>query len=266
MQNISIRELLEAGCHFGHQTRFWHPKMAQYIYGARNKIHIINLEKTAQKLQEALNFLQRVSANNGKILFVGTKRSSREVVEEEAQNANCFYVNQRWLGGTLTNFKTLKSSIKKFKQMNESVENNETDTMTKKEQLLFERERTKLSLNFNGIHEMNGYPDVMVVVDVGHHKIAIAEAKKLGIPIIGVVDTNCSPEGIDYVIPSNDDSTMAIACILKYMAGAIAFGRENATQELLATIRQDDAQAEQDGQSDVDAPAETETLNNSTTN
>ncbi len=253
MQNISIRELLEAGCHFGHQTRFWHPKMAKYIYGARNKIHIINLEKTAQELQQALNFLQRVSANNGKILFVGTKRSSREIIEQEAQRANCFYVNQRWLGGTLTNFKTLKSSIKKFKNMNEAIENNEIDSMTKKEQLLFDRERTKLSLNFNGIHDMNGYPDVMVVVDVGHHKIAIAEAKKIGIPIIGIVDTNCSPEGIDYVIPSNDDSSMAIACILKYMADAVLFGRENATQELLATIRQEDGAEEHHNDSNDDS-------------
>jgi small subunit ribosomal protein S2 len=245
--HISIRELLEAGCHFGHQTRFWNPKMAPFIYGARNKIHIINLEETAKKLAEALNFIQRLASNNSKILFVGTKRSSRETVAIEAQRANCYYVNQRWLGGTLTNFKTVKSSIKKFKSMNAASENNELDTMTKKEALLFERERTKLQLNFDGIKDMNGLPDAMFVVDVGHHDIAIAEAKKLGIPVIGIVDTNYSPEGIDYVIPANDDSSMAVACILKYVADAVLKGRENATQELLTTIREsNDNTSEQD--------------------
>ncbi|MFM2344517.1 MAG: hypothetical protein RLZZ210_1128 [Pseudomonadota bacterium] len=248
--HISIRELLEAGCHFGHQTRFWNPKMAPFIYGARNKIHIINLEKTAQRLAEALSFIQRLSANNSKILFVGTKRSSREIVSAEAQRSGCYYVNQRWLGGTLTNFKTVKSSIKKFKSMNAATESNEINVMTKKEALLFERERTKLELNFDGIKDMNGLPDAMFVVDVGHHKIAIAEAKKLGIPVIGIVDTNYSPEGIDYVIPSNDDSSMAVACILKYVADAVLKGRENATQELLATIRDDEGQ--DDSSNDVE--------------
>ncbi len=242
--HISIRELLEAGCHFGHQTRFWNPKMAPFIYGARNKIHIINLEETAKKLAEALAFIQRLAAKNSKILFVGTKRSSREIVAEEAQRAGCYYVNQRWLGGTLTNFKTLKSSIKKFKSMNSASENNELSAMTKKEALLFERERTKLELNFDGIKEMNGLPDAMFIVDVGHHKITIAEAKKLNIPIIGIVDTNYSPEGIDYVIPSNDDSSMAVSCILKYVADAVLRGRENATQELLQAIRENDSNDE----------------------
>jgi len=246
---ISIRELLEAGCHFGHQTRFWNPKMAPFIYGSRNKIHIINLEETAKKLAEALNFIERLSASNSKILFIGTKRSSREIVAEEAQRANCPYVNQRWLGGTLTNFKTVKASIKKFKSMNESAENNETDLMTKKEALLFERERTKLQLNFNGIKDMNVAPDALFVVDVGHHKICIAEAQKLGIPVIGIVDTNYSPEGINYVIPANDDSSMAVACILKYVADAVLRGKEKSSQELLVAVRgydKNEQQSEQD--------------------
>ncbi len=253
---ISIRELLEAGCHFGHQTRFWNPKMAPYIYGARNKIHIINLEETAKKLAEALTFLERLSASNSKILFVGTKRSSREIIAEEALRANCPYINQRWLGGTLTNFKTIKASIKKLKSMNEAIENNVLDTKTKKEGLLFEKERHKLQLSFDGIKDMNGLPDAIVIVDIGHHNIAALEAKKLGIPVIALVDTNNSPEGIDYVIPANDDSSMAVARILKYMADAVLNGKERASQELLSAIREADIKNDE-----YDSEASSQSLN-----
>jgi len=239
-QNVNIRELLEAGCHFGHQTRFWNPKMAQYIFGERNRIHIINLEKTAQKLEEALKFIERLSANHGNILFVGSKRSSREVVADAASRANSPYIDQRWLGGMLTNFKTVKASIKKLKTMDERAESPEIDALTKKEVLMFDRERFKLERMLGGIKEMNQVPDALFVIDVGHHKIAITEAQKLGIPVIGVVDTNHSPEGIDYIIPSNDDSSMAVECILNYVVEAILHGRENATQEVIQAIRENE--------------------------
>jgi small subunit ribosomal protein S2 len=246
---ISIKELLEAGCHFGHQTKFWNPKMAPYIYGSRNKIHIINLETTAVKLAEALSFIERLSANNSKILFVGAKRSSREIVANEANRANCAYVDQRWLGGMLTNFKTVKASIKKLKQMDETaLDPKEIEQLTKKEQLLFDRNRTKLRRDLGGIENMNGLPDALFVIDVGHHKIAIAEAQKLGIPIIGVVDTNYSPEGIDYMIPSNDDSSAAVACILKYVTDAVLSGREKAGQQLLQAVRSDEENEQAENQ------------------
>ncbi len=236
--NINIRELLEAGCHFGHQTRFWNPKMAEYIFGARNKIHIINLERTVEKLRDALVFIERLSANRGKILFVGSKRSSRDVLADEAIRCDAYYIDQRWLGGMLTNFKTVKASIKKLKTMDERAESADMDALTKKEVLMFDRDRAKLERMLGGIKDMNQLPDALFVVDVGHHKIAITEAQKLGIPVIGIVDTNHSPEGIDYVIPSNDDSAMAVECILKHAADAVLRGRDRATQDVVLAIRE----------------------------
>ncbi len=199
--SVTMREMLEAGVHFGHQTRFWSPKMAPYIFGARNKIHIVNLEKTLVKYNEAMEFVKKLSANRGNVLFVGTKRQAREIIAEEAARAGAAYVDQRWLGGMLTNFKTVKTSIKRLKDMELAVEAGDLDRMSKKEALTFRRELEKLQKSIGGIKEMGGLPDAIFVVDVGYHKITVTEASKLGIPVIGVVDTNHSPEGVDYVIP-----------------------------------------------------------------
>jgi small subunit ribosomal protein S2 len=204
-----MREMLEAGVHFGHQTRFWNPKMAPYIYGHRNKIHIINLEKTLPAFENALKFVRQLSSKRGTILMVGTKRQAREVVAQEAQRCGMPYVDQRWLGGMLTNFKTVKGSLKKLKDMQAQKEAG-TLAVIKKEALMFERELIKLEKDIGGIQDMGALPDAIFVIDVGFHKIAVAEAKKLGIPLIGVVDSNHSPEGIDYVIPGNDDSSKAV--------------------------------------------------------
>ena len=206
-----MREMLEAGVHFGHQTRFWNPKMAQYIFGHRNKIHIINLEKTVDKYQEATKFVKQLAARGGNILFVGTKRAARDLVASEAARCGMPYVDARWLGGMLTNFKTVKTSVKRLKDMEVIVADGGAERMIKKEGLLFQRELDKLNKSIGGIKDMNGLPDAMFVIDVGYHKIAIAEAKTLGIPVVAVVDTNHSPDGIDYVIPGNDDSAKAIA-------------------------------------------------------
>jgi len=200
MSSLSMRELLEAGAHFGHQTRFWSPKMSQYIFGSRNKIHIINLEKTVAKFDEAAKFLTNLAAQKGTILFVGTKRTSRDAIVAEAKRAGMPYVDQRWLGGMLTNFKTVKVSLKRLKEMEQKVADGALEKMTKKEALDFTRELEKLNKAMGGIKEMNGLPDALVVVDVGYHKIAIQEANKLGIPVVGIVDTNHNPAGVDYVI------------------------------------------------------------------
>jgi small subunit ribosomal protein S2 len=210
--SVTMREMLEAGVHFGHQTRFWNPKMAPFIFGHRNKIHIINLEKSLPMFQEAAKFAKQLTANRGTILMVGTKRQARETVAEEAQRAGVPFVDQRWLGGMLTNFKTVKTSIKRLKDMKAQQEAG-LDSMSKKEQLMFARELEKLEKDIGGIQDMNALPDAIFVIDVGFHKIAVAEAKKLGIPLIGVVDSNHSPEGIDYVIPGNDDSSKAVICM-----------------------------------------------------
>lgn len=202
---VTMRQMLEAGVHFGHQTRFWNPKMAPFIFGHRNKIHIINLEKTLPMFNDAQKYVRQLAANRGTILFVGTKRQSRDTIAQEAQRAGMPYVNARWLGGMLTNFKTLKVSIKRLKDMEAAVEAGETEKMSKKEALLFEREIAKLQKSIGGVKDMGGIPDAIFVVDVGYHKIAITEAYKLGVPVIAVVDTNHSPEGVDYVIPGNDD-------------------------------------------------------------
>lgn len=229
----TMREMLEAGCHFGHQTRFWNPKMGPYIFGSRNRIHIINLEKTLEQFNAACAFVKDLTMKGGKVLFVDTKRGGREIIVSEAQRAGVPYVDQRWLGGTLTNFKTVKQTIKRLKDMEAAIANNETEKMTKKEALDFNREVVKLNKSIGGIKDMTSLPDALFVVDVGYHKIAIQEANKLGIPVIGVVDSNHSPEGIDIVIPGNDDSSKAVAVYAAGMADAVLAGRET-----------DDAQAE----------------------
>ena len=222
---VTMREMLEAGVHFGHQTRFWNPKMAPFIFGSRNKIHIINLEKSLPMLQEAQKFAKQLTANGGTVLMVGTKRQARELVAEQAQRAGVPYVDQRWLGGMLTNFKTVKTSIKRLKDMKAQQEVG-LESMSKKEQLMFVRELEKLEKDIGGIQDMAGLPDAIFVIDVGFHKIAIAEAKKLGIPLIGVVDSNHNPEGINYVIPGNDDSAKAVQLYAQSIADAILEGRE----------------------------------------
>jgi len=221
-----MREMLEAGVHFGHQTRFWNPKMAPFIFGHRNKIHIINLEKTLPMFNEAAKFAKQLAANRGTILMVGTKRQARDLLQAEATRAGMPFVNQRWLGGMLTNFKTVKTSLKRLKDMKAQQEAG-LESMSKKEQLMFQRELDKLEKDIGGIQDMNTLPDALFIVDVGFHKIAVAEAKKLGIPIIAVVDTNHSPEGIDYVIPGNDDSAKAVTLYVRGMADAIIEGKNN---------------------------------------
>ena len=230
---VSMRDMLEAGVHFGHQTRFWNPKMAPYIFGHRNKIHIINLEKTQPAFEDALKFIKQLSARRGTVMMIGTKRQARDVIALEAERAGVPFVNQRWLGGMLTNFKTVKGSLKKLKDMQVQVEAG-LDNLKKKEGLLFQRELTKLEKDIGGIQDMGALPDALFVIDVGYHKIAILEAKKLGIPVIGVVDTNHSPEGIDYVIPGNDDSSKAVALYAKAVADAILEGKANAINEVVA--------------------------------
>jgi small subunit ribosomal protein S2 len=229
---VTMREMLEAGVHFGHQTRFWNPKMAPFIYGHRNKIHIINLEKTLPKFEEAMKFVRQLAGKRGTILMVGTKRQARDVIAMEAQRAGMPFVDQRWLGGMLTNFKTVKGSLKKLKDMQAQKETG-LEQLTKKEGLMFERELTKLEKDIGGIQDMNALPDALFVIDVGYHKIAVAEAKKLGIPVIGVVDTNHSPDGIDYVIPGNDDSAKAVALYARAVADAVTDGKANAVNEVV---------------------------------
>ena len=236
---VSMREMLEAGCHFGHQTRFWNPKMEQFIFGARNKIHIINLEKTVEKFEEACKFARRLSSQGGRILFVDAKRGGREIIAAEAQRAGCCWVDQRWLGGTLTNFKTVRGTIKRLKDMEQQLADGSAANLTKKEALDFARNVEKLNKSIGGIKEMNGLPDALFVVDVGFHKIAIQEANKLGIPVIGVVDTNCSPEGVDYVIPGNDDSAKAVAIYAAGIADAVLAGRNDSAKEIVEAASED---------------------------
>jgi small subunit ribosomal protein S2 len=235
--SVTMREMLEAGVHFGHQTRFWNPKMAPYIFGHRNKIHIVNLEKTLPLFQEATKFAKQLAANRGTILMVGTKRQARELIANEAKRAGVPFVNQRWLGGMLTNFKTVKTSIKRLKEMKAQQEAG-LEAMSKKEQLTFTREIDKLEKDIGGIQDMATLPDAIFVIDVGYHKIAIAEAKKLGIPLIGVVDTNHSPEGIDYIIPGNDDSSKAVTLYARGMADAILEGRANAVNDVVKAVQE----------------------------
>ena len=230
---VSMREMLEAGCHFGHQTRFWNPKMGQYIFGARNKIHIINLEKTVAKFEEACKFARQLSAQGGKILFVDAKRGGRDIIAAEAQRCGSCWVDQRWLGGTLTNFKTVRGTIKRLKDMEQQLEDGTAANLTKKEALDFQRNVEKLNKSIGGIKEMTALPDAVFIVDVGYHKIAIQEANKLGIPVIAIVDTNHSPAGVDYVVPGNDDSSKAVAIYARGIADAILAGRADSQTEIV---------------------------------
>lgn len=233
MSQITMRQMIEAGVHFGHQTRFWNPKMAPYIFGQRNKIHIVNLEHTLVMFRDALDYARRLAANKETILFVGTKRQARDIVKEEAIRCGAPYVNQRWLGGMLTNFKTIRQSIKRLQDMEKMVQDGTLNKLVKKEALDFQRELEKLNNSLGGIKEMKGLPDAMFVIDVGYQKGTIIEANKLGIPVVGVVDTNHNPAGIQYVIPGNDDSSQAIRLYARAMADAILEGRNQAIQEIV---------------------------------
>ena len=232
--SVTMRQMLEAGIHFGHQTRFWSPKMAPYIFGARNKIHIVNLEKILAKYNEAIAFVKKLSANRGNVLFVCTKRQAREIIGEEALRAGASFVEQRWLGGMLTNFKTVRTSINRLKEMELAVEAGDLERMPKKEALTFRRELEKLQKSIGGIKNMTGLPDAIFVIDVGYHKITITEAAKLSIPVIGVVDTNHSPEGVSYIIPGNDDSSRAIQLYARGIADAILEGRSQVLHEIVS--------------------------------
>jgi len=231
--STTMRQMLEAGVHFGHQTRFWNPKMAPFIFGSRNKIHIINLEKTLAMYNDAMKHIRQLASNKGTVLMVGTKRQAREIVAEEAQRAGVPYVDARWLGGMLTNFKTVKASIKRLKEMEIIETEGGTEKMSKKEALMFKREKDKLQKSIGGIKDLNGLPDAIFVIDVGYHKIAITEAAKLGIPVIAVVDTNHTPDGIAYVIPGNDDSSRAIRLYARGVADAILEGRAQVINEII---------------------------------
>ncbi len=231
--SVTMRQMLEAGVHFGHQTRFWNPKMAPYIFGHRNRIHIINLEQTMVMYQEALKFVRQLAANKGTILFVGTKRQAREIIREEAIRAGMPYVDYRWLGGMLTNFKTVKQSIKRLREMEAMVADGTVERMSKKEGLSFQRELEKLERSLGGIKTLDGLPDALFVVDVGYQKGAVAEAKKLGIPVIGIVDTNNSPDGVTHVIPGNDDSSRAIRLYARGVADAVLEGRSQSIAEIV---------------------------------
>ena len=228
MANVTMRQMLEAGVHFGHQTRYWNPKMKAYIFGERNKIHIINLEKSVPLLNDAVNFLSRMASRNGKILFVGTKRAARDVIQQEAQRCGMPYVNHRWLGGMLTNFNTVKQSIKRLKEIEAMFADGSAERLNKKEALGLRREAEKLERSLGGIKEMERLPDVLFVIDVGHEKIAVKEAVKLGIPVVAVVDTNNPVDGVDYIIPGNDDAIRAIQLYATATADAILEGKQSA--------------------------------------
>ena len=225
-----MRQMLEAGVHFGHQTRYWNPKMSPFIFGQRNKIHIVNLEKSLPLYNEAMNYLGKLAANKGKILFVGTKRQARDIIKQEAERCGMPYVNYRWLGGMLTNFKTVKQSIKRLKDLEAQEQDGTLDKLVKKEALMRRREKEKLDRSLGGIKELNGLPDAMFVIDVGHEKNAVSEAKKLGIPVIAVVDTNCNPNDVDYVIPGNDDAIRAISLYVAGAADAVLEGKSATLQ------------------------------------
>ena len=245
--SVTMRQMLEAGVHFGHQTRYWNPKMAPFIFGHRNKIHIINLEKTLVMYQEALKYVRQLAANRGSILFVGTKRSAREILREEAMRCSMPFVDHRWLGGMLTNFKTVKQSIKRLKEMEQMAQDGTFEAMAKKEALGLQRELAKLQRSLGGIKELSSLPDALFIIDVGYQKGAVAEATKLGIPVVGVVDTNHSPEGISYVIPGNDDSSRAIRLYARGVADAVLEGRSQAVEEVAAASRDEFVEVEEEG-------------------
>jgi small subunit ribosomal protein S2 len=250
MASVTMRQMLEAGVHFGHQTRYWNPKMAPFIFGERNKIHIVNLEKTLPLYNEAMNYLGSLAANKGNILFVGTKRQARDILKEEAERCGMPFVNHRWLGGMLTNYKTVKQSIKRLTDLETMDQDGTLERLSKKEALMRRREMAKLDRSMGGIKDMGGLPDAMFVIDVGYEKIAISEARKLGIPVVGVVDTNNSPEGVDYVIPGNDDAIRAIQLYLKGAADAVAEAKSSiaqvqATGDEFIEMEEESAAAEQ---------------------
>jgi small subunit ribosomal protein S2 len=244
--SITMRQMLEAGVHFGHQTRFWNPKMAPFIFGHRNKIHIINLEKTLVKYQEAIAFIKKLSAKKGTVLFVGTKRQARDIIAEEAQRCGMPFVDERWLGGMMTNFKTLKLSVKRLKELEQMNEDGSLEKLAKKEALTMQREMDKLRKSIGGIKDMAGLPDAIFLIDVGYHKIAVTEAAKLGIPVIGVVDTNHSPAGISYIIPGNDDSSGAIRLYARGVADAVLEGRNDSISDVVQQMAGDDEFVEVD--------------------
>ncbi|MFA5631517.1 MAG: 30S ribosomal protein S2 [Porticoccaceae bacterium] len=225
MTTVSMRDMLQAGVHFGHQTRYWNPKMARYIFGARNKIHIINLEQTVPAINDALEVVRKMSVKGNKILFVGTKRSAQKAVAEQAQRAGMPYVSHRWLGGMLTNYKTIRASIKRYRELETQSQDGTFQKLTKKEALMRTRMMEKLERSIGGIKDMGGLPDAIFVIDVDHERIAIQEANKLGIPVIGIVDTNSDPDGVDYVIPGNDDAIRAIKLYLTAVADAVLEGK-----------------------------------------
>jgi len=231
--SVTIRQMLEAGVHFGHQTRYWNPKMADYIFGQRNKIHIVNLEKTLTLYNDAMKYVRQLAGNRGTVLFVGTKRQAREIVKEEAMRCGMPYVDHRWLGGMLSNFKTVKGSIKRLKDLDTMKTDGTFERMSKREALSLSRELDKLEKSLGGIKDMNALPDAIFVIDVGYHKIAVTEAKKLGIPIVAVVDTNHNPDGIAYVIPGNDDSSRAIRLYARGVADAVLEGKSQSVQEIV---------------------------------
>jgi len=241
MATVTMRQMLEAGVHFGHQTRFWNPKMAPFIFGHRNKIHIVNLEKTVVMFNDALKEARKIAAKKGTILFVATKRQAREIIREEALRCGMPFVDHRWLGGMLTNFKTVQTSIKRLKELEAMIEDGSIDKVSKKEGLMFRRELEKLERSLGGIKDLQGLPDAMFVIDVGYQKGAVTEANKLGVPVIGVVDTNHNPEAVDFVIPGNDDSSQAIRLYARGMADAILEGREQPVTELVEQLAEDAA-------------------------
>jgi small subunit ribosomal protein S2 len=245
MPNITMRQMLEAGVHFGHQTRYWNPKMSNYIFGQRNKIHVINLEQTMPMFSDAMNFIGKLAANGGKILFVGTKRAARDVIREEAERCHMPYVNHRWLGGMLTNFKTIRQSIKRLKDLEAMEADGSLETrFNKKEALNLRREKEKLERSLGGIKDMNGTPDALFVIDTGYEKIAVAEARKLGIPVIAVVDTNNDPEEIDYVIPGNDDAIRAVQLYVQGASAAVLEGRATAAAAAAGSVAEEAPAAE----------------------
>lgn len=241
--SVTMREMLEAGVHFGHQTRYWNPRMAPFIFGDRNKIHIINLEKTLPMFEDALKHVRTLAANKGRILFVGTKRQARDIIKEEAIRANCSFVNHRWLGGMLTNYKTVKQSIKRLKDYEAMMEDGSIEKFNKKEALGYKREVEKLDRSIGGIKEMGGLPDAIFIIDVGHESGAITEAAKLGIPVIGVVDTNNTTDGVAFVIPGNDDSSRAIRLYARGVADAILEGRNSALTEITKSAPEETVEA-----------------------
>ncbi|GAA3940303.1 30S ribosomal protein S2 [Litoribacillus peritrichatus] len=243
MSQISMRDLMKAGAHFGHQTRYWNPKMGKFIFGARNKIHIINLEYTVPAFNEALAAVKKAAANKNKVLFVGTKRQAGKIMKEEAIRCGMPYVNHRWLGGMLTNYKTIRQSIRRFRELEQQSKDGTFDQLTKKEALMRQREMAKLELSIGGIKDMGGLPDILFVIDVDHERIAVNEANKLGIPVVGIVDTNSNPDGVDFVIPGNDDAIRAIELYAQTVANTVLEASDSSADEFVE-VKEEAAAAE----------------------